>query len=52
MNENAKTTTLLIIAAALALIVWISRPGDWSGNPNKTVGETLTADLIPWRPPV
>ncbi|MGA2796971.1 MAG: DUF4340 domain-containing protein [Thermoguttaceae bacterium] len=47
MNENAKTITLVTIAAALALIAWISRPGDWSGSPNKSVGETLTADFDP-----
>ncbi len=47
MNENAKTITLVAIAAALALIAWISRPGDWSGSPNKAVGEKLTADFDP-----
>ena len=47
MNENAKTICLITIAAALALIVWISRPGDWSGSPNKSVGEKLTADFDP-----
>ena len=47
MNEYAKTITLLTIAAALALVAWISRPGDWSGSPNKAVGEKLTADFYP-----
>ncbi|MGD0383173.1 MAG: DUF4340 domain-containing protein [Thermoguttaceae bacterium] len=47
MNENAKTITLVTIAAALALIAWISRPGQWTGSPNKAVGEKLTADFDP-----
>jgi hypothetical protein len=47
MNENAKTIGLVTIAAALALIAWISRPGEWTGNPNKAVGEKLTADFDP-----
>jgi hypothetical protein len=47
MNENSKTITLVTIAAALALVAWISRPGDWSGSPNKAVGEKLTADFDP-----
>jgi hypothetical protein len=47
MNENAKTIGLVTIAAALALIAWISRPGEWTGSPNKAVGEKLTADFDP-----
>jgi hypothetical protein len=47
MNENAKTITLTTIAAALVLVAWISRPGDWSGNTNKAVGEKLTEDFNP-----
>jgi hypothetical protein len=47
MNENAKTITLVTIAAALALVAWISRPGDWSGVRNKAVGEKLFVDFDP-----
>jgi hypothetical protein len=47
MNENAKTITLITIAAAVALVAWLSRPGQWSGTPNKAVGEKLTADFDP-----
>ncbi len=47
MNENAKTISLITIAVALALIAWISRPGQWTGTPNKAVGEKLTADFDP-----
>ena len=47
MNENAKTISLIIVAAAVALIAWISRPGQWTGTVNKVVGEKLTADFDP-----
>ena len=29
------------------LIAWISRPGEWSGTPNKLVNDKLTADFDP-----
>jgi hypothetical protein len=47
MNENAKTISLIIVAAAVALIAWVSRPGQWTGTVNKTVGERLTSDFDP-----
>ncbi|MGA2034908.1 MAG: DUF4340 domain-containing protein [Thermoguttaceae bacterium] len=48
MNENAKTVTVVGVAAALVLIAWWARPGlESSAKPKDEVGQKLVADFNP-----
>ncbi len=47
MNDNTKTVTFVVVAVAVLLIAWVSRPRLVERGPDEMVGEMLVSEFDP-----